>query len=94
MNEPEPSHDLPVWKFVAAILGMLAAVTLGTMFWMWRDTKPRRQYPVAPPRIVQVGPWTNGMVWIRGGTFWMGSAAAGRIGDSLRRRLGDPASME
>ncbi len=41
-SEPE-SYNIPPWKFVAALVVMLVLVTLGTLFWMWRDARPRRR---------------------------------------------------
>jgi hypothetical protein len=41
-NEPE-NFNVPTWKFVAALVFVLIAVFLGTMLWMWRDSKPRRR---------------------------------------------------
>src|SRR5947208_9342153 len=67
---------------------MLAVVTLGTFFWMWRDSKPRRRPALlgAPPDPVlrripgsntSGAPvdmsWTNGMRRVPAGTFAMGS---------------------
>ena len=44
-DEPNP-HHVPTWKFVVALAFVLVAVTLGTLFSMWRDTKPRRRPPL------------------------------------------------
>lgn len=41
-DEPE-NHNVPTWKFVVAVVGMLVIITLATLFWMWRDSKPRRR---------------------------------------------------
>jgi formylglycine-generating enzyme len=82
-------HDLPRWVFPVAVIVMLAIVTLGTFFWMWRDTRPRRRPALlgAPDPVVRKDvradsmngapadmSWTNGMVWISAGQFAMGTA--------------------
>jgi hypothetical protein len=41
-NDPD-SYNVPTWKLVAAIVGILVIITLATLFWMWRDNKPRRR---------------------------------------------------
>jgi uncharacterized membrane protein YqjE len=43
MSQEPNSHHVPTWKFVAALAAMLVLVTLGTLFWMWRDARPRRR---------------------------------------------------
>lgn len=68
MAEEKNPHDLPTWVFPAALAGMLVLVTLGTVFWMWRDTRPRRRPamlgapdPVLPQHLrVNATNWTNG----------------------------------
>ncbi len=47
MSQEPNSHHVPTWKFVAALSAMLALVTLGTLFWMWRDARPRRKSPAS-----------------------------------------------
>jgi sulfatase modifying factor 1 len=86
MAEEKNPHQVPKWVFPAALAGMLVIVTLGTVFWMWRDTKPRRRPallgspdPVLPKhlRTNALGndmTWTNGMVWVPPGKFPMGAA--------------------
>jgi hypothetical protein len=41
-NEPE-NYNVPTWKFVTALVVVLVIITLATLFWMWRDTRPRRR---------------------------------------------------
>lgn len=41
-GEPE-SYQVPTWKFVLAVVITIAVMALATVFWMWRDTKPRRR---------------------------------------------------
>ena len=86
-NEKNP-HDLPRWVFPAAVVGMLVIVAIGTAFWMWRDSKPRRRPallgapdPILPKHLRPDSSnttsadmnWTNGMVWIPPGSFKMGA---------------------
>ena len=88
MADESNPHDLPRWVFPVAVLAMLVIVTLGTVFWMWRDNKPRRRPALLGVRdpAVQKNPaparagipaanlnWTNGMVWVPAGRFLMGS---------------------
>ena len=44
-GEPNP-HHIPTWKFVVALVAVLVAVTLGTLFTMSRENKPRRRPPL------------------------------------------------
>ena len=85
MAEEKNPHELPRWVFPIAVLGVLVIVSLGTAFWMWRDSKPRRRAALlgAPDPVVRstagIAPgvdrsWTNGMVWIPPGRFSMGSS--------------------
>lgn len=83
MAEERNPHDLPRWVFPVAVAGILVIVTLGTLFWMWRDTRPRRRPALlgSPDPVVRreaASPtadrsWTNGMVWVPAGKFLMGS---------------------
>src|SRR3954464_14095397 len=87
MADEKNPHELPRWVFPVAVIGMLAVVTLGTFFWMWRDAKPRRRPallgspdPVLPKNMRTNSSVlnadmsrTNGMVWIPAGTFSMGA---------------------
>jgi formylglycine-generating enzyme len=84
MAEEKNSHELPRWVFPVALLGMLVVVTLGSLFWMWRDQRPRRRPallgardPVAGKRSAELlaadMSWTNGMVWVPPGKFAMGA---------------------
>jgi formylglycine-generating enzyme len=85
MSEDDQRPELPRWAFPVAVVGMLVVVALGTVFWMWRDSQPRRRGALlgAPDPVilqqqrsqapVQDLTWTNGMVWIPPGTFAMGS---------------------
>ncbi len=43
MNDEPENFNVPTWKFVTALVVVLIGVLLGTMLWMWRDTKPRRR---------------------------------------------------
>lgn len=86
MAEEKNPHDMPKWAFPLALVVVLTLVTLGSLFWMWRDSKPRRRPallgapdPVLPKHMrSQAGAgdlsWTNGMVWVPAGAFPMGSA--------------------
>ena len=86
MAEDNNPHNLPRWVFPVAVIGMIAVITLGTFFWMWRDQRPRRRPallgapdPVARKNSGVTTPadltWTNGMVWVPAGTFQMGAAS-------------------
>ena len=59
-NEPNP-HHVPTWKFVVALVAVLIAVTLGTLFTMSRENKPRRRPPLlgAPEAVATNLPMTN-----------------------------------
>ena len=89
MAQDKSPHDLPRWVFPVAIVVMLTIVTLGTFFWMWRDTRPRRRPALlgAPDPVVRKDvradsinatssdmSWTNGMAWVPAGQFPMGAA--------------------
>jgi hypothetical protein len=55
-NEPE-NFNVPTWKCVAALVIVLVAVLLGTLVWMWRDTKPRRRPALlGAPEITRTNP--------------------------------------
>jgi formylglycine-generating enzyme len=84
MAEENDRPDLPRWVFPMALLGMLVIVALGSIFWMWRDSKPRRRAAIlgAPDPVIRPTSgkgrsaeqaWTNGMVQIPSGHFSMGS---------------------
>jgi len=42
VDQVPENYDVPTWKFVVALVVVLVSVFLGTLLWMWRDTKPRR----------------------------------------------------
>ena len=72
MAEEKNPHHVPKWVFPAALAGMLVIVALGTVFWMWRDTRPRHRPallgspdPVVPRHLrtnatIDELRWTNG----------------------------------
>jgi hypothetical protein len=37
------NYEVPAWKFVVAVIAMVTLIAMATLFWMWRDTKPRRR---------------------------------------------------
>ena len=43
MNDEPKNYDVPVWKFVVALVALLVVILLASLFWMWRDSKPRRR---------------------------------------------------
>jgi formylglycine-generating enzyme len=72
-------------QFVAALVVVLGGVALGSLVVMKREEPGLSQRPLHP--VIKAVPdvsankddsWTNGMVWIPGGTFWMGSAKGGQ----------------
>jgi formylglycine-generating enzyme required for sulfatase activity len=79
MSQAEPKHTWP-WF----VLGGAALFFLVTVFWIYREVqrvkwmKAQRVtnsvFSGSSERVAQRDmSWTNGMVWIPGGTFWMGS---------------------
>ena len=53
-DEPE-NYNVPTWKFFVALVVVLISVTLGTMLWMWSDSRPRRRPPMlGAPEPVKV----------------------------------------
>jgi formylglycine-generating enzyme len=83
MAEDRNPHDVPRWVFPVAAIGIVVLVGLSTVFWMWRDNRPRRRPALlgSPDPVIRrdvTNPsldqsWTNGMVWIPAGKFIMGS---------------------
>jgi len=66
-------------KLLIALAAVLGGVALGSFIVIRRDEPGRSQRPLpipsGPGKDAQRGDsWTNDMVWIRGGIFWMGSA--------------------
>ena len=68
-------------QFVVALAIVLGGVGLGSFVVVKKDEPGRSQRPLSSP----AGPhtsanedkrWTNGMAWVPGGTFWMGSTNA------------------
>jgi hypothetical protein len=43
VNGDPDNYDVPTWKFVVAVIAMVVLMALATLFWMWRDSKPRRR---------------------------------------------------
>src|SRR5438105_4385363 len=66
-------------QFAVALAAVLGGVALGSFIVIRRDEPGQSQRPLPIPSGLGKGAqrdnsWTNDMVWIRGGTFWMGSA--------------------
>ena len=66
-------------RFAVALAAVLGGVALGSFIVIRRDEPGQSQRPLPIPSGPGKGAqrdnsWTNGMVWIRGGTSWMGSA--------------------
>jgi formylglycine-generating enzyme required for sulfatase activity len=75
---PPPKYRWPWFLLAAFLLGVLLAV-----LWVAKEVirvKQRRDgmigqagFNAPPPVAHDSGSWTNGMAWIPGGVFWMGS---------------------
>jgi hypothetical protein len=46
VNDGPENYEVPTWKFVVAVVVMITVIGLATLFWMWRDSKPRRRPPL------------------------------------------------
>src|SRR5690349_12731620 len=81
---PAPRHVWPWFVLAAFLLGVVAAflwvraeaqrLKRNTQF--ARDSQPETSVtPTAPAsaKATTLGPWTNGMVWVPGGSFSMGA---------------------
>src|SRR4051812_3277500 len=86
-EKPNPNHYSPR-QFAIALAVVLAGVSLGSIVVIKKaDQKPgprigyptkqeineRRANSSLPRAPIELGPWTNGMVYISSGTFFMGS---------------------
>jgi formylglycine-generating enzyme required for sulfatase activity len=79
---PAARYRWPWLLLAAVVLGVLLAV-----LWLTAETRrirEQRQYDFVPPgssvaptptpsSAASLGAWTTDMVWIPGGTFWMGA---------------------
>jgi len=86
-TRPASPHDVPP-RTIALIVGvMLGGLALGMLLIMphYGPRPPKRKSAlghVLPPAPPAVGRETNGMIWIPGGTFLMGSANASAVNGS------------
>src|SRR5688572_26216983 len=61
-------------QFMIALAVVLGGVSLGSWVVMRKEVPGRSQRPFAPASATSSGSsWTNDMVWIPGGAYWMGS---------------------
>ena len=73
---PDPTnHPNSTRQFLIALAIVLGGVGLGSILVLKKSEGPSsNQIPPSPAKYFSADmKWTNGMVWIPGGTFWMGA---------------------
>jgi formylglycine-generating enzyme len=79
-DEQEHNSGVPrkyTWPWV--LLGFVVLGFVLAFIWMSREVQRIQQIKEFNPTVQteRLGPWTHGMVYIPGGTFWMGSEKGG-----------------